>query len=457
MSERQGLAKGLVLVAVVLGSAGCEKANHPTPATGANTAAPVRVASFECPAPESPDLLNEDIRSELLKRLEDCRASPGSAKAVGALGLAYHAADLLLPAEGCYLQCVQLKGSDAKWRYYLAVVSQELGKLEESRDNLERFLMDEPDYAPARYRLGQMSLQKDDLQSAAVAFLAMTNTTPPSAGGFLGLGLVYKRRDDIESAVRLLQQAIRYDPQLDDAYFQLSLLYRRIGRNDLADDAARHVRADRVAYQPPDPLLNELGPLQSGAKVLISRGYDAIDAKQYDLAIATFQRLLNQKVDHPFPKHYGALVGMARAYRESGRLSEAEAPARRAIEINATFPDARIELAQILLAAGRNEEALAEARAACSDPPSPAAYSLRAEAAVALSEWDEAIESYRRAIELVPMLLSYRQQLIELLERQERWDEAIAECDRVIDMVPGHPAAAAKRAELMKKSTAPGK
>jgi tetratricopeptide (TPR) repeat protein len=440
---------GLTIIALLgINMAGCDRSNKSTPlADGDGPAHGVR-PPFECPAPESPELLNQEVRTELLRRLEACRGATDNADTVGELGMAYHAADMLVPAENCYRRCVEIRGSDPRWRYYLAVVSSELGKLEETRDNLERFLMDEPLYAPALYRLGQLSLQQDDVVPSQLRFRALTNLNPPSPGGFLGLGLVHKRRGDWDSAIRFFQRAVQLDPRLDDGYFQLSILYRRIDRPDLADEAARHVRSDRTAYQPPDPLLSELGPLQSGAKVLISRGYKAIEAQQYPVAVATFQRLLDQEVDHPFPKHYGALVGMARAYRESGQFNRAEETARKAISINDTFPDARIEMARIKLGMGRHEEALNHARAACSDPPSPAAYELRAQAAKSLELWDEAVESYREAIKLVPMVLTYSQQLIELLEQLERWDDAAGECERILNMAPGHPAAMQKLEEL---------
>jgi Flp pilus assembly protein TadD len=126
------------------------------------------------------------------------------------------------------------------------------------------------------------------------------------------------------------------------------------------------------------------------------------------------------------------------ALRERGRLDEAIASYREAIEIDPGFGDAHANLSQALLEEGRARESLTEAAAAARLKPDDeeAQYNLGT-ALAGQGRFEEAIEALRAAVRLKPDYAKAHANLGSALANLGRLDEAIAEFDLALRVDPG--------------------
>lgn len=122
------------------------------------------------------------------------------------------------------------------------------------------------------------------------------------------------------------------------------------------------------------------------------------------------------------------------------RFAEAEQSFRRAIELNPSYPLARIWFANLLMSLGRYDEALAEARAALDVDP----FSLIVNTNVgwilsAAGRYDEAIEHLSRTVALDSAYAQARWRLADALRNRGRVDEAAAHAASVVALAGRRP------------------
>ncbi len=82
----------------------------------------------------------------------------------------------------------------------------------------------------AESRLGDIALQRDDLQEANARFSKALQLQPNDAEADVGLAKVYMTMDQPKKAEPLLLHAIELDPTSALAHFRLSTVYRQTGR-----------------------------------------------------------------------------------------------------------------------------------------------------------------------------------------------------------------------------------
>lgn len=152
------------------------------------------------------------------------------------------------------------------------------------------------------------------------ASIAQAKKTPAdgkelSSSGRVNLELAqsYLQANDLETALNRANRALKYDPESGDVHAMLGLIYGRIGDAERA--ASEYEQAVKLA--PADgPILNAYGAWQC------ERG-------QFDQAEASFQRALKDPFyKRPEQTYYNA----GRCAFVGGRLSEAEAYLRQAVE-----------------------------------------------------------------------------------------------------------------------------
>lgn len=105
-----------------------------------------------------------------------------------------------------------------------------------------------------------------------------------------------------------------------------------------------------------------------------------------------------------------SIVRQARAHYQRalqswqrGNLSEAETALRQALELNPDAPDPLMALGQLLIEAGRTEEAIGVLSKACEiDAENPKAHFWFGRALEAAQRWRRAKEAYERAMRLQP-------------------------------------------------------
>lgn len=127
----------------------------------------------------------------------------------------------------------------------LGDLSRTLGKFAEATERYRRALAADPSDYRALYGLGVCRRFDEDHPGARDYFERSLALAPGFAPGHLALGMTLLRMGDARGAVAPLLEAIRLEPDLDQAYFQLGQAYQRLGRTDearLTLDKARELR-----------------------------------------------------------------------------------------------------------------------------------------------------------------------------------------------------------------------
>src|SRR6185295_12624522 len=98
------------------------------------------------------------------------RASPTSAEAVGALGMAYHADLFYDEAVDAYQAAVQLSPHEWRWSYLLALVHIERGEAAPAASRLRGIVAANPGFAVAWLRLGDAEFKRARYAEASDAY-----------------------------------------------------------------------------------------------------------------------------------------------------------------------------------------------------------------------------------------------------------------------------------------------
>lgn len=145
---------------------------------------------------------------------------------------------------------------------------------------------------------------------------------------------------------------------------------------------------------------------------------------------------------------YNAYALLSRIALAQGDADSSLAWARKLLPIKSVAPRFGLrEVAGVLEAEGRNEEALEMLQRALSDDPSdPVTLSRLGSVQQAMGDTSGAARTFRQAIQAAPNAVGYRAQLAELLSHTGQADLARAEWARVLALDPGHAAARARLA-----------
>jgi tetratricopeptide (TPR) repeat protein len=176
------------------------------------------------------------------------------------------------------------------------------------------------------------------------------------------LGLIYRRRGELELAEKHYKRALEEDPHLDAAYINLAQLYAQQGKKE--ESFAQFGKAVEVNRANPHPVaLANLGVYH------FNRGlaqYDEVAVRKKELALARayYRRALSRDQDYAMVHHYlSDLYSLA----DFNRPDLAAFHLRRTLELDPKQPDAA-QLRESLKAA---EVAAAERAAKSQDGKAP--------------------------------------------------------------------------------------
>jgi tetratricopeptide (TPR) repeat protein len=235
------------------------------------------------------------------------------------------------------------------------------------------------------------------------------------------LARVLSRAGRESEALAELEKAREASPDSPQVFYQLAQAYQRAGRPAEAQESARRFQALEAAEKDAREREARVAVTYKRAAETLQKG-DMLEAERIFLSVleidpentqsrsmlakiafsrndaASAKRWIDEAIaKSPEIAEYHYLLGLFEA--RAGRAS-AEASVRRALEINAAFPEAWSLLGTMLLDSRRSEEALdCFLRAALLEPTSPAIQLNLASAYAALGrtvEEKEAMERYRR-------------------------------------------------------------
>ena len=214
--------------------------------------------------PPLPDLTTASpgLRDLLQKADKEARRKPGSAGAMGKLGMAYQANQFFDQAARAYRIASRLAPNDYQWAYCQASLNEETGNEKEQSKYLQQTLKLKPDYAPALLKLGDSFFKLDRLDQAA-HYYELAAKLPDSGAalpGAFGLGRVSARRQDWNKVVETMVPLSQQYSYLLPPYELLQEAYEALGQKAKAVEAQRNGALTKWKVVPPpdDPLNTEL-------------------------------------------------------------------------------------------------------------------------------------------------------------------------------------------------------
>jgi tetratricopeptide (TPR) repeat protein len=152
-----------------------------------------------------------------------------------------------------------------------------------------------------------------------------------------------------------------------------------------------------------------------------------------DEAIAQYRTALELK-----PVFVDASINLGAALVARGRLDEAIAQYRKALEIKADSAEAYCNLGRALARLGRLDQAMAQYRKALEIKPGlPEAHNNLGNALTNRGQLAEAMAHYRKALESKPDYAEAHNNLGAALAGQGRFDEAMAHYQQAVEIAPG--------------------
>lgn len=286
----------------------------------------------------------EEAESEFLAGLE---TSPGSPMLTLNLGLALRLQGRDDEAIERFRQAIEFPATLRMGGHLLAQLLIRRGELDEAESLLRRVLEREPAAADLRNTLGQLLERRGRVADATREYTRAVELDPNAAMPRNNLGNLARRRGDLQAAERWYLEAIDADPYFMGAYNNLALVYQDRGEMD----KARDLYARAVTKAPNNAeLLNNLG-----SWYYAQGEFD--EARKYWSQSTT--------ADPTYPSPLNNLAGLE---INAQRYVEAERLLRRALELDADYGDARINLSLVLSAQGDLDGARAELRLATNDP-----------------------------------------------------------------------------------------
>jgi tetratricopeptide (TPR) repeat protein len=181
---------------------------------------------------------------------------PGWARATSLLALTYYKENRFEVAKPLFAQALAADPREIAARPLYGWSLYSLGELDEAEEMFQSLLERQPDYTPAHYALGLIHLDRDEVDSARKRFetavrLASQQADPPMEGrAHARLGDLYVRLDDLATAKQELKLAIELFPDEYEALFKLSRVLQRLGDEAGAEEARKRFEEVKARVQP---------------------------------------------------------------------------------------------------------------------------------------------------------------------------------------------------------------
>ena len=318
----------------------------------------------------------------------------------GHLGQLFHAFGLLDAAEVCYGNSQRLAAEDYRWPHYLGLVRNARGDLDLATEDYLRALELSPRDLPSLIRLGTTLLELNRPGDAVPRFIqALALSSDAKAAAHFGLGKAAAANGDHKTAVEHFEQALVAEPEASVVRYPLAQAYRKLGNLDLAQEHLEKRGDGEVHF--PDPLGSQILRMAQATafEIVLSLARDAESVSEDEfLGFALSQ----------FGDVKGTIEELERGLlleQYSGRAHDPKQLAR-----------IHYVLGGLLVNDDR-------------DP--------------------DAIERYRRAIDLDPSLVDTRIKLGNAYARAKNFAAAMASYSAVLATHPDNPAALLKQAAAL--------
>lgn len=233
---------------------------------------------------------------------------------------------------------------------------------------------------------------------------------------FLDLAMEYENKDDFKSALKILKQAIKYNPNNEGAIYEAAYCYDQLGQFeksikcylDFIDEnpysftawynlGNAYLRVDNYekavwAYDYCILINDDFGP------VYYNLAHAYLADENYTKAIENFQKSIELDGDDPV-----ALSYMGECYEQLGELTTAKDKYQKALDLSPLLPDAWLGLGIVEDLEGNTKEGIALIKKALElDPENAGIYHVLAGAYEKIDEFELAIENYDLSLTFDP-------------------------------------------------------
>ena len=333
------------------------------------------------------------------------------------LGGAYLALRKMPEAVACYRRALELKPDFAEAHNNLGNALKDQGKLDEAVACYRRALELKPDFAEAHNNLGIALKDQGKLDEAVACYRRALELKPDYAEAHNNLGNALKDQGKLDEAVACYRRALELKPDYAEAHNNLGNALEgpgEAGRSGrlLPPGTGTEAGLCRGAQQPGQCLE---GPGKAGRSGRLLPPGPGTEAGLCRGTQQPGQRLEGPgesgRSDRLLPPGIGAEAGLCRGaqqpgqclLKDQGKLDEAIACYRRALELKPDYAEAHNNLGNALKDQGKLDEAVACYRRALELKPDYAeAHNNLGNVLKDQGKLDEAVACYRRALELKP-------------------------------------------------------
>ncbi len=294
-----------------------------------------------------------------------------------------------------------------------------LGRDAEAKVAWEKQIELHPNSQPAAWShacLAMLQEKAGRIEEAVAGYRRSLSLYRSSLETARSLSQLLLRLDRLEEAIQLWREQLEFEPWRADNYVELAVLLSRAGRPTEAWELVGKALDVDPGHARARMLTSTLSPDGPGSAASIAAGRENV-------------RLNPQS---PYAHH-----GLAAAYLEAGRYTEAVTTARRAVELDPNLAVSHVLLGLALRQAGAPEEAVPVLEAAIRLAPRDA----RGHAGLAFCDMDmghmeESEKGFRTAIRLDPTRYDHHENLGVVLLRQGRTDEGVESLRVAIERSP---------------------
>jgi putative PEP-CTERM system TPR-repeat lipoprotein len=319
------------------------------------------------------------------------------------------------------------------------------GVLDAARDSLERLLVRDPEFLPARINLGRLYLAAGEVQRAHEYLVGLQKQHPKNSRIMVELAGALRAADEPQEAVRWLERALAENRDDIDAAIQLTDLYLDL---DEPEKAQRAVEIGQVAAPDDYRVLAAAGRVElarnntAHARNIFRRmSSDAGYQTHLLIRIAEMQRQAAdlkgaiwslQKAVEGDPGSLRARSLLITLLVRDGKLNEAQQQAEEVERLHPESSQADLLLGDLALAGGSPQEALAHFQRASGRGAGVHAQLGLFRSLMTLGRPGQALDLLHSANRRFPRDLTLRAALAELALSQGRWETAQEQYEYIV-------------------------
>ncbi len=387
--------------------------------------------------PEIPT--NSIPNAELLERIQiattEALEGPDSLEGLAELSRLYHANGFNREAWQCYATLVLVDPSEARWHYRFGRILAGYGQLEEATPLFIKATKLEPDYAPARIRLGDTLFKQNRFKEASEAYSDALPDDASYAYALVGLARVAIADEDWDEARTHLEQAVKSTNYQIGADL-LGDVYKKLNLPLLESRVLQKMEWGSFADIPDPWSLALMNDCYDAYQVSIAGGW-VIHQGDTRKGLRYVKRAV--ELD---PNNSNLQYQIAGIYLGLEEIDLAEKHFRRCVELQPDYADAWLSLLEI--AKRRKSPTLIRRTlnsAMKAAPDSPSLHIEKGEALLALKRFNQALPYFERSIELRPHEAVGYIALAQAYLSQDRLEEGMEQMREALIREPNNPIA----------------